>query len=320
MSVQKQMVFETNDLSQNLYGPENCYVKLIANLHHVQINVRGNQVTIVGKEDQVDATMTILGVLVEQLKKGRTLNMMDVQKTVDNFRQGGLENLQNLSAESVIISGQKSIRPKSQAQLEYMKSLEKNDIVFGVGPAGTGKTYLAMALALSFFLQKRVKRIIVTRPAVEAGEKLGFLPGNLEEKVDPYLRPVYDALYDFLEAEKVQKLFERNDIEIAPLAFMRGRTLSDAFIILDEAQNTTSSQMKMFLTRVGPNTKAMISGDVTQVDLPPGQISGLVQAQAILKGIEGISFCYFDDRDVVRHRLVREVIKAYESFNSRSHS
>ncbi len=185
MSVQKQMVFESNDLSQNLYGPENCYVKLIANLNQVQINVRGNQATIVGNENQVDETMTILGVLVEQLKKGRPLNMIDVQKTVDNFKQGGLENLQNLSAETVIISGQKSIRPKSQAQLEYMKALDKNDIVFGVGPAGTGKTYLAMALALSFFLQKKVKRIIVTRPAVEAGEKLGFLPGNLEEKVDP---------------------------------------------------------------------------------------------------------------------------------------
>jgi phosphate starvation-inducible PhoH-like protein len=199
-------------------------------------------------------------------------------------------------------------------QRRYLDAIEQNDIVFGIGPAGTGKTYLAMAQAVSFLLAKRVTRIILARPAVEAGEKLGFLPGDLQEKVNPYLRPLYDALYDMVEVERAERLVERGTIEIAPIAFMRGRTLNDAFVILDEAQNTTSEQMKMFLTRLGFGSKAVVTGDITQIDLPTGRLSGLVEAMKIVSKIEGISFIHFDDRDVVRHKLVQRIVKAYEAF------
>ncbi len=207
------------------------------------------------------------------------------------------------------------VQPRSLNQRRYVEMIEQNDMTFGVGPAGTGKTYLAVAMAASALLAKKVSRIILVRPAVEAGERLGFLPGTLQEKVDPYLRPLYDALYDLLEQDRVDKMLERNVIEVAPLAFMRGRTLNDAFIIMDEAQNTTSEQMKMFLTRLGNNSKAVITGDVTQIDLPNPKKSGLVEAVQILKGVDGISFCHFEDGDVVRHCLVQRVIRAYDSFN-----
>jgi phosphate starvation-inducible PhoH-like protein len=209
----------------------------------------------------------------------------------------------------------RTVQPRSLNQRTYLEAIEQNDMVFGVGPAGTGKTYLAVAMAVSFLLAKKVSRIVLVRPAVEAGERLGFLPGTLQEKVDPYLRPLYDALYDLLEPERVDKMLEKNIIEVAPLAFMRGRTLNDAFIIMDEAQNTTSEQMKMFLTRLGHNAKACITGDVTQIDLPNPKKSGLLEAIAVLKGVEGIGFCHFEDGDVVRHQLVQRVIRAYESFN-----
>jgi phosphate starvation-inducible PhoH-like protein len=210
--------------------------------------------------------------------------------------------------------GRRPVVPKSLAQRQYLEQIEHHDIVFGIGPAGTGKTYLAMAQAVSFLLAKRVTRIVLARPAVEAGEKLGFLPGDLQEKVNPYLRPLYDALYDMLDAERVERLIERGTIEIAPLAFMRGRTLNDAFVILDEAQNTTSEQMKMFLTRLGFGSKAVITGDVTQIDLPAGRASGLVEAVRVVGRIEGIAFTHFTDRDVVRHRLVQQIVKAYADF------
>src|SRR4051812_3775934 len=216
---------------------------------------------------------------------------------------------------SLTQSGRKRIAPKSPNQKRYLETIEQNDIVFGMGPAGTGKTYLAMAQAVAFLLAKKVNRIILARPAVEAGEKLGFLPGDLQEKVNPYLRPLYDALYDMLEVEKVERFLERGTIEIAPIAFMRGRTLNDAFVILDEAQNTTSEQMKMFLTRLGFGSKAVVTGDVTQIDLPQGRTSGLVEAMKVVSKIEGISFVLFDDRDVVRHKLVQQIVKAYESFS-----
>jgi phosphate starvation-inducible PhoH-like protein len=209
------------------------------------------------------------------------------------------------------------VNPKSVNQRKYLDAIEQFDIVFGVGPAGTGKTYLAMAQAVSFLLAKRVSRIILARPAVEAGEKLGFLPGDLQEKVNPYLRPLYDALYDMVEVERAERLIERGTIEIAPIAFMRGRTLNDAFVILDEAQNTTSEQMKMFLTRLGFGSKAVVTGDITQIDLPIGRISGLVEAMKVVSKIEGISFIHFDDRDVVRHKLVQQIVKAYESFTGK---
>ncbi len=211
--------------------------------------------------------------------------------------------------------GKKVLAPKTVTQRRYLEAIERNDLVFGIGPAGTGKTYLAVAMAIQALISKRVNRIILTRPAVEAGERLGFLPGTLQEKVDPYLRPLYDALYDMLEAEKVEKLIERLSIEVAPLAFMRGRTLNDSFIILDEAQNTTTEQMKMVLTRQGFSSKTVVTGDLTQVDLPAGKRSGLLEASEILRGVEGISFVWFDERDVVRHSLVQRIVRAYEKYN-----
>lgn len=213
-----------------------------------------------------------------------------------------------------VSSKKRFIVPKTETQREYIEAIKNYDIVIGIGPAGTGKTYLAMAMAVNAFLKKQVTRIVLARPAVEAGEKLGFLPGDIEEKVSPYLRPLYDALFDMMEPEKVAKYLERGVIEIAPLAFMRGRTLNDSFIILDEAQNTTSEQMKMYLTRLGFNSKTVITGDITQIDLPTGKVSGLVEAERILKGIEGIKFIYFTEKDVVRHRLVQEIIRAYERY------
>jgi phosphate starvation-inducible PhoH-like protein len=219
-----------------------------------------------------------------------------------------------------VSSKKKFILPRSEAQRQYIEAIKQYDMVIGIGPAGTGKTYLAMAMAINALLNKQVSRIILARPAVEAGEKLGFLPGDLYEKVNPYLRPLYDALFDMMEAEKAHRLIEKGIIEIAPLAFMRGRTLNDSFIILDEAQNTTSEQMKMYLTRLGFNSKTVITGDITQIDLPPGKISGLVETKKILKDIKGVQFVYFSEKDVVRHRLVQEIIKAYEKFEKSRNS
>lgn len=211
-------------------------------------------------------------------------------------------------------SGARQVAPKSLTQKRYLDAIDQHDIVFGIGPAGTGKTYLAMAQAVSFLLSKRVSRIILARPAVEAGEKLGFLPGDLQEKVNPYLRPLYDALYDMMDLDRVERLIERGTIEVAPIAFMRGRTLNDAFVILDEAQNTTSEQMKMFLTRLGFGSKAVVTGDVTQIDLPPGRVSGLVEAVKVIGKVEGVAFIHFDEKDVVRHALVQQIVKAYEAY------
>jgi phosphate starvation-inducible PhoH-like protein len=215
-------------------------------------------------------------------------------------------------------AGKRRITAKSANQRRYLDAIEEHDIVFGIGPAGTGKTYLAMAQAVGYLLAKKVSRIILARPAVEAGEKLGFLPGDLQEKVNPYLRPLYDALYDMMDVEKAERLIERGTIEVAPIAFMRGRTLNDAFVILDEAQNTTSEQMKMFLTRLGFGSKAVVTGDITQIDLPPGRTSGLVEAMHVVGKVEGISFVFFDERDVVRHKLVQAIVKAYESHGDNS--
>jgi phosphate starvation-inducible protein PhoH and related proteins len=215
---------------------------------------------------------------------------------------------------SAVRGGKKVVIPRSLNQRAYLEKIEAHDMVFGIGPAGTGKTYLAVAQAVQALLSKQVARIVLARPAVEAGEKLGFLPGDLQEKVDPYLRPLYDALYDLLDYEKVARLLERNAIEVAPIAFMRGRTLNDAFVIIDEAQNTTTEQMKMVLTRIGFGSKVVVTGDITQIDLPPGRISGMVEAIEVLSKVDGIAFCWFDEKDVVRHKLVQSVIKAYESY------
>jgi phosphate starvation-inducible PhoH-like protein len=217
---------------------------------------------------------------------------------------------------SAVRGGKKTVAPRSLNQRHYLEQIEKLDMVFGIGPAGTGKTYLAVAQAVAFLVNKQVARIVLARPAVEAGEKLGFLPGDLQEKVDPYLRPLYDALYDLLDYEKVSRLLERNAIEVAPIAFMRGRTLNDAFVIIDEAQNTTPEQMKMVLTRIGFGSKVVVTGDITQIDLPAGKISGLIEAISVLSDVKGISFCYFDEKDVVRHKLVQSIIKAYEAYGA----
>lgn len=245
--------------------------------------------------------------------EGYSIKPEDIRYAIETSQ--GEPSLKNLFMSNVPVSSKKRfIVPKTETQREYIEAIKNYDIVIGIGPAGTGKTYLAVAMAVNAFLKKQVARIVLARPAVEAGEKLGFLPGDIEEKVSPYLRPLYDALFDMMEPEKVAKYLERGIIEIAPLAFMRGRTLNDSFIILDEAQNTTSEQMKMYLTRLGFNSKTVITGDITQIDLPAGKLSGLVEAERILKGIEGIKFIYFTEKDVVRHRLVQEIIRAYERY------
>ena len=250
------------------------------------------------------------------MKDGYSVSAGDVRLAAQLLSQDPNTRLREYLMQSAIRGGKKVVVPRSLNQRSYLEQIEQHDMVFGIGPAGTGKTYLAVAQAVSSLLSKSVARIVLARPAVEAGEKLGFLPGDLQEKVDPYLRPLYDALYDLLDYEKVSRLLERNAIEVAPIAFMRGRTLNDAFVIIDEAQNTTTEQMKMVLTRIGFGSKVVITGDITQIDLPKGLTSGLVEAIAVLNGVSGISFVYFDEKDVVRHRLVQSVIKAYEAFGA----
>jgi len=269
-------------------------------------------------EDASRAERTI-GQLAGLLREGYRFARGDVKTAAQLISQDPNVELQEYFLKGPSRSaGRKQVVPKSITQRKYLDAIDQFDIVFGVGPAGTGKTYLAMAQAVSYLLAKRVTRIILARPAVEAGEKLGFLPGDLQEKVNPYLRPLYDALYDMLEPERVDRLLERGVIEVAPIAFMRGRTLNDAFVILDEAQNTTSEQMKMFLTRLGFGSKAVVTGDITQIDLPPGRMSGLVEALKVIADVHGIGLIHFDDRDVVRHALVQQIVKAYEKYSSQT--
>lgn len=251
-------------------------------------------------------------------EEGYPINAEDIRFALKTISSGGEVSLRNLLANHIPVTSKKRfIIPKTEVQRLYIEAIRRYDIVIGIGPAGTGKTYLAMAMAINAFLNKEVSRIVLARPAVEAGERLGFLPGDIYEKVNPYLRPLYDALFDMMDPEKAGKLIERGVIEIAPLAFMRGRTLNDSFIILDEAQNTTAEQMKMYLTRLGFNSKTVITGDTTQIDLPPGKVSGLIEVERILEGIEGIKFIYFSEKDVVRHKLVQEIVKAYERHEKR---
>ena len=316
---QRQIHFEANDVAKALYGSQNCNLKRLEAVSGVQINVRGNVATLSGDTKAVALASDVLEVLYHRVNDGGSLEPSDIDSTMDIISHGGRNKLKEVDLQVIKLNGtSKNIKPKGISQTKYLQAIDKNDIVFGIGPAGTGKTYLAIAKAVEAFLHKTVRRIVLTRPAVEAGEKLGFLPGNLVEKVDPYLRPVYDALHDMMDVEKVNRLIERGEIEVAPLAFMRGRTLDHSFIILDEAQNTSSEQMKMFLTRIGQNSKAVITGDITQIDLPIGQKSGLVEAKGLLRDIDGISFSFFSEKDVVRHRLVREIIKAYENVNRES--
>ncbi len=301
---------------ESLFGTRDENIRLLETGLRVNTHLVDNWLEIEGEDADVSRAEGILEEYVALVREGHVFNNGDLNsylRVVTEDREVSLRALVMSGRQRNF--GKKILAPKTVNQRRYLEAIERNDLVFGVGPAGTGKTYLAVAMGVSALTTKRVSRIILTRPAVEAGEKLGFLPGTLQEKVDPYLRPLYDALYDMLESEKVEKLLERNVIEIAPIAFMRGRTLNDSFIILDEAQNSTAEQMKMVLTRMGFNSKMVVNGDVTQIDLPTGKRSGLLDALDVLKGVEGISFVQFDQRDVVRHTLVQRMVQAYERYN-----
>jgi phosphate starvation-inducible protein PhoH and related proteins len=300
---------------ESLFGTRDENIRLLETGLNVRIHLLNDSLEIEGEEPDVARAGGILEDYVALVKEGHTFTNGDLNsyfRVVTEDREVALRDLVTSGRQRNF--GKKPVSPKSGNQRRYVEAIERNDLVFGIGPAGTGKTYLAVAMGISALLGKRAARIILTRPAVEAGERLGFLPGTLQEKVDPYLRPLYDALYDMLDVDKVDKLLERSVIEIAPLAFMRGRTLNDSFIIMDEAQNSTPEQMKMMLTRQGFNSKMVVTGDVTQIDLPAGKRSGLLEAVEVLRGVEGIRFINFDDRDVVRHPLVQKIVKAYERY------
>jgi phosphate starvation-inducible protein PhoH and related proteins len=300
---------------ESLFGTRDENIHVLENGLNVKTRLMNDALEIEGSEPDVARAGDILSDYFSLIQEGHVFNNGDLNSYLRVVTGDNETNLRSLVQSGRQRNfGKKVLAPKTVNQRRYVDAIERNDLVFGIGPAGTGKTYLAVAMAVSALLNKRVSRIILTRPAVEAGERLGFLPGTLQEKVDPYLRPLYDALYDMLEADKVEKLLERNSIEVAPIAFMRGRTLNDSFIILDEAQNSTPEQMKMVLTRTGFNSKMVVTGDLTQVDLPTGKRSGLVDACDVLKGVEGISFVYFDEKDVVRHNLVMRIVKAYERY------
>ena len=308
----KKICFADNTAIKVLFGEHDINIKLIERLEKVKLYVKGNDISISGDVIGVDIVEKLLIQLYSLIKKGYPIYHTDIDYAHRILSENSSTNIEEIFLDTVFISSKKrNIAPKSIAQKFYIESMRKCDMVFGIGPAGTGKTYLAMALAVAFLLEKKVHRIVLTRPALEAGEKLGFLPGDLSEKVNPYLRPLYDALYDMVDFDRASALINKGVIEVAPLAFMRGRTLNDSFIILDEAQNTTSEQMKMFLTRLGFGSKAVITGDVTQTDLPPDKTSGLIEAESILKKTEGIKFVYFSEVDVVRHSLVQDIIRAY---------
>ena len=282
---------------------------------NVRVRTQGSDLLVEGEPDDTARVAQLVEQLSTLMDEGHNITVRDVKTATQLLAEDPNVDLRDhfLKGGQFRQAGKRRITAKSANQRRYLDAIEEHDIVFGIGPAGTGKTYLAMAQAVNYLLAKKVSRIILARPAVEAGEKLGFLPGDLQEKVNPYLRPLYDALYDMMDVEKAERLIERGTVEVAPIAFMRGRTLNDAFVILDEAQNTTSEQMKMFLTRLGFGSKAVVTGDITQIDLPTGRISGLVEAMHVVGKIEGISFVYFDERDVVRHKLVQAIVKAYEA-------
>ncbi len=295
-------------------------LRLIEEQFGVSVSARGSEITISQREgvegDGANRAANLLGQLAELHQQGIRLRRDEIKTAISLFQNDGGVRLAEHFVDHRVDTPSRSIVPKSVNQRDYVQAIREYDLVLGVGPAGTGKTYLAVALAVSLLVQKRVRRIVLCRPAVEAGERLGFLPGDIAAKVDPYLRPLYDALYEMLEVERTEKLLEQGVIEVAPLAFMRGRTLNHAFIILDEAQNSTSEQMKMFLTRIGLDSKAVVTGDVTQIDLPTAKTSGLVEARQVLSGVQGIGFVAFDERDVVRHPLVQRVIQAYSRYVS----
>ena len=306
--------FEAMEQAVSLFGSFDENVKLIENEYDVSIISRGSELKVMGDVENVDKAARALRSMLAMINKGESLTEQNVRYVLTLVNEGNEDKIASMSSGSICISSKgRPIKPKTLGQKRYCDAILNNTITFGIGPAGTGKTYLAVAMAVKAFKAKDVSRIVLTRPAVEAGEKLGFLPGDLQQKVDPYLRPLYDGLFDMLGAETYERLVEKQIIEVAPLAYMRGRTLDDSFIILDEAQNTTPEQMKMFLTRMGVGSKVVVTGDVTQIDLPDRTRSGLVDALQVLKGVNGIAQCYFTEKDVVRHRLVQEIIKAYEA-------
>lgn len=316
--IAERITFENNQWAQALFGEHNQHVRLIEQRLGLRISTKGNTLQIRGSEEEVHQARTLFQELYGLVKKGYPLYDHDIEFAIRFLKEHPQSGLQEVFLDAVFVTSQKRvITPKTQNQKEYIEAIRKYDIVFGIGPAGTGKTYLAMSMAVSALMKNEVIRIVLARPAVEAGEKLGFLPGDLYEKVNPYLRPLYDALHDMMNFEKANKLLQKGVIEVAPLAFMRGRTLNDSFVILDEAQNTTTEQMKMFLTRLGFSSKAVITGDVTQTDLPEGKVSGLVEARDLLEGVEGIAFVYFGKEDVIRHPLVQKIIEAYEGLETR---
>ena len=296
-----------------LFGHHDRHLKLIEEDLGVRLSARGEELTLDGNPEATRHAERVLTELAGLANDGMLIQPDDVTHALTALRQSPETPLKELlSNATTIVTKKRFVAPKTPTQKTYIEAIETHDIVIGIGPAGTGKTYLAMAMAVSALMKREVSRIILARPAVEAGEKLGFLPGDMIAKVNPYLRPLYDALFDMMDMERATRAIERGDIEIAPLAFMRGRTLNDSFVILDEAQNATAEQMKMFLTRLGFNSKAVVTGDITQVDLPPDRVSGLIEVRDILRHVEGIRFVYFDERDVVRHKLVQDIIKAYD--------
>jgi phosphate starvation-inducible protein PhoH and related proteins len=304
---------------ETLFGVHDQNIKYLESLLDVRIDARGQDVSIDGDPSDVEIVERILQDFSDLFKEGKHFTDKELREAFAQIAEDRAFSLRDYFTKARFNpAGKKQVAPKSVNQRKYIQAIQEKDVVFGIGVAGTGKTYLAVAMAVQALMQKQVNRIVLARPAVEAGEKLGFLPGDLQDKVDPYLRPLYDALFDLIDYERVTRLLEKRVIEVAPLAFMRGRTLSDAFIILDEAQNTTSEQMKMFLTRIGFGSKAVITGDVTQVDLPTGKRSGLIEAERILSNLEGIEFVYFTDKDVVRHKLVQMIIRAYEEQTKRN--
>ena len=316
MSNVAEAKLEIHDMEKlvQLLGNYDEHLKIIEDEFDVHISVREGELGITGDSQDVEKVVAVLEILVKKQQDGEEITNHTVSYLIQLAKEGEEDKTEDLSDTVIATARGKLIKCKTLGQKKYIKAIQNNEIVFGIGPAGTGKTYLAMAMAVKAFKNREVNRIILTRPAVEAGEKLGFLPGDLQEKVDPYLRPLYDALYDIMGVDTYQKQLERGLIEVAPLAYMRGRTLNDAFIILDEAQNTTPEQMKMFLTRMGFGSKCVITGDITQIDLPRGKFSGLKEVMDILKGIKGIEFILFNEKDVVRHKLVQQIVKAYDRY------
>ena len=317
MIVQRSFDITDSEFERELFGNFDENIKIIEKSLNVDVLLREGKIVLIGQSKHIEKTIEFINELYKSFKLGKTLDKQSITYAIELLNEGQKEQIEELEDTIVVTKKGREVKPKTIGQKHYLNLIKNNDITLGVGPAGTGKTYLAVAMAVRAFKKDEISRIILTRPAVEAGESLGFLPGDMKDKVDPYLRPLYDALFDMLGDEKCAKYIERGIIEVAPLAFMRGRTLDNAFIILDEAQNTTPEQMKMFLTRLGFGSKAVVTGDLTQIDLPSKYKSGLIQAMEVLKDVDGVGINKFTEKDVVRHELVQRIIKAYEKFDEK---